>query len=364
MLTLGICTLALLQSGPISVPAQWTGSSWAVDVTVDGTIHGHLVISTGINLSRVSETWLGSHSDRDDHKLMIGDVDAGVPTFTVGNFKISTQNGQVFDGELGMDVLKDYAIGFDWTTRTVMLWPGGHVNDADARAWVAGGAMYPGEIDPPTATSIPITFEDEHHLPELSGMVNGQPASMRIWSRMFTAALRDEQMGADPMDPQGLFSLDLGFPSPWNYTTAASAYGPDGKGAPGASLRSLEARRVILDFPGGVAYRQQLPSREMTSLCLSLGLPIGVHVDGNRLRVGPVNEFSFVDPQRAKDYNNAQIRRIADVKAEDIVKLIKSGSSRDKAMVEDLFKRFAAHPTITFVRDGREVTMTMSVTRD
>lgn len=311
MLTILLCCLALNQR-PILVPATRDTESWVVPFAVDGnrTSRG-LMLDSDMITTAVSGDWmvqagldLGPGAR---HTLRVGRWAIGRATVHPGDLE-RLPGGNVYDGIAGLDILSKAAIGFDKTTSTVAIWPGGKIPEAEAKRWVVSGARWPGDPNKPGFWKGTLG-RDAQGFPTVVGAVGGKAAKFRI------------RLAGDSFEVPKEAAADLvAVPLAGGYLTKGVQVGPgcawcmfaavsapaDGiePDEPTVSINAFHSRRVILDFPAGKIYAQRLQGPALAAFAFSKFVPL--HLQGGKPVIGPARNFPTLMVRAAPDSTAAR----------------------------------------------------------
>jgi len=213
---------------------------------------------------------------------------------------------------LGLSVLNNMAIGIDYSKNQITFWPGGHLSEADADAWVLRS--------PKWATDAKVwkaKIERRADVaPVLPVMVDGKKMDLllRIGKEGTSFAKGEEPNGGTAVEygPGGnqaiLGNVGIGDVSlPWILYFRGVSYDPRKAIDPSIvgtfTTENLLARRMIIDLSGGDLYCEQLAPDQQLSMFLTAWLQLPIDVQGGKIFLREMPGTSFFG-QLAPIYNS------------------------------------------------------------
>jgi len=358
-------TLLLLVIGainPIVVPAYRDSVEWVVHATIDGkrTPNG-MQLSAQDMQSVVAAAWLqsvGLGTERmAARRLAIGGGTLGL-FFPDAVGPGSGPTGKALDGILGWDVLSKVAIGFDETTSSVEIWPGGRVPPAEARRWVASGKHWPGDRARPTCW-VGKLGRDAHGAPTVPGSIGGKPAEFLLdltglgfeVPRPLIARLSAERVVGLHAEGYVTTKLQVGPGSCVSPIDPIEADDHTGPVQPSVSLNSIPSRRTILDFPARKIYCQRLSGFAMAEVGFCNVLP--VHLDGSTPRIGPCAEFPSATGPRSNKYENDEVISFNGLRGSDLAAMLRAGTGLSRSQLRELAGALGAKQQLTVRHHGK-----------
>jgi hypothetical protein len=270
-----------IQARPAPIEAAFTlrDDAVAMAVSLDGRPTVTLALSTLLPHTFVLKGIPLTAADVSVDGKKFGRTDVFVP---------SVKLEENVEGVLGLDVLRETAVGLDMTTGRITIWPGGDLPEAEARLWTAAYR----QNDPARVTTIPLgrsngaftvpvqwgdrkgrglvvlamnrtTFGDTSTGPERTSILTSNPET----APQFTP----EVYVADRLSPWQVVSVG---PDPtWQEHPAEAS----------VTLDALRSRRILLDFKGGRMFVELLSADERLSLALMSFLHFPCSIEGNHL---------------------------------------------------------------------------------
>ncbi|MDR3692544.1 MAG: hypothetical protein P4L46_24400 [Fimbriimonas sp.] len=298
MLTILIASLltgnrALRTGSPIVTSIQGFVVDPIVSISVDGKSEERFGITMTTRHSVVV--------DKDDagvsRKLMIGGK-----TLATAELESPSENVHPVLNALGLTVLNDMAIGIDYSKNQMTFWPGGHLSEKEADAWIMQAPKWLGvskvwkaHIDRRAGVA-----------PVVSVRVDGKKLDLllRIGKEGTSFSHGEEPSSGTPVEyGEGgnqaiLANMGVGDATlPWILYFRGVSYDPkksiDSSVLGTFTTENLLARRVIVDLAAGEMYSEQLPPDAQLSMFLTEWLQLPINVEGDRIFLKEMPGTSF-----------------------------------------------------------------------
>jgi|GEM_PF-2871146 len=261
------------------------------------------------------------------------------------------------DGVLGIDVLKDMAIGVDVTDSRITIWPKGTIGDDEAKAWAA---RYPaweraaGKVAvvqaqrDGAALTVPIGTRSQRALLELefngtalgAGWFADEAVAVRTTDRLLTSELR---LGGRDLP---WISFLRGTDPMWSvYPSASEAT---------VTLEAFRSRRVLIDFSAGRVYHEELPADALLTFVLTEWFGVPYNVKGDTLWI---ESMPGVPWPSLGEFSGSEVLELAEVKTPELLQLLRSRRREDRTRVADILGSRIGHEAWIRMPDGREFMM-------
>jgi hypothetical protein len=265
-------------------------------------------------------------------------------------------------GFLGLDALSKTAVGFDKTTGTIAIWPGGKLSAKEAGEWVTSGAPWPGDSAKPTVWQGDLAF-DAQGLPCVEGTIGGKAVSFRIVGYGNALSVPSGDVGSlefeklrwpgQSADICLTSGVQVGPERPWTLFTAADTVDGMEPEKPVVPINAFASRRVLLDCAAGRIYAQRLGLRAQAALAFSPLLP--AHLEGAVPCVGPCREFPNPDGPRSTKYEGDALLSCFGLDDKAIVELLSVETRLDAEQLKKLASALNGPPLVRLMHEGKVV---------
>jgi|GEM_PF-7118255 len=293
---------------PIVVPGKLMGGIW----TVEGTLSGKravFMIDSGANRTVmlpgplfkegevVSKIQIGDFSTNSNVVVMplhlLDWLDDEASKVTTGIKPIMVI--------LGMDVLQNMAVGFDYDTKNISFWTGGKVDSKMAQGWAMEGAKRATPLKIDLARRLDIRLAISIAMGDSKGwlmfdtgttftsMMPGFGDNPTSFVLYMTEIVLGHLTEKDEM--RAVAQADMGaFKVPWLQYQKGSA-GSDVPGQPNGlfSLRDLRSKRVLADFAAASVYFANPDRNDSAATALTQMTALPFTYDGGELRLGAMD---------------------------------------------------------------------------
>jgi len=226
---------------------------------------------------------------------------------------------------LGRDILKDFAVGFDYTEDTVTFWAGGNLPAESATGWFRALPTWPG-AEPSICVVDLETVRESFCLPIQSpsgslslgmldtGTTHGELLKERV-DRLATGPDAEDidygAAGASKMMSRLVPEVLIGgIRTIWWPVGILDGSPPPGMRGDGLIVLSdFRSRRVLVDTPAKKLYLEKFVGDANLSFALSQFLPYPIRIDGDEAFIGPL--YSAGAWQGARDFEGDEVTSIA-----------------------------------------------------
>ncbi|HTQ11260.1 MAG TPA: hypothetical protein VMI31_14440 [Fimbriimonadaceae bacterium] len=325
-----------------------------------GTVDGQeacVLIDTGSLRTIV----LGTGADEEvSVSLAVGGVKLGkryvqqrdIPVLTAikGIYESASRKGTAKVCLLGRDILKEFAVGFDYTQDTVSFWAGGSLSADSATAWMRALPAWPGAQ--PSIGSVDLEmYRDSFCLPIQS------PSGLLSLGMLDTGATRGEltrdkleRLTAGPGTEDTDYSnagaskrmstlvpevLIGGVRTIWWPVGIVAAPSPGTRGDGLIALSDFRSRRLLLDMPAKKLYLERFVGDANLSFALSQFLPYPIRIAGDKAFMGPL--YSAWAWQGAKSVEGDEVISIAGFPTKDVISALRGSGADAQQTMSKLF---------------------------
>ena len=316
MLLKTLIAITLIPLGQSSFPSDLPYRVVGGAVAIEANVGGHkrlLVLDAGASASKLRDA-----SDK-GRRLAVGVAGAalGEANFVALKSKTEAEDGTAVEGTLGLDVLRNAAVGVDLDAARAALWSKGVLDPTIAEAWVRGPD---GPPDAPVVRLPLVTLPDgQFGLPlEIGGKRTVAALGLRAWGGYLLPSVRT------PVHPFGFATLvpDVkiaGEPIPWllyprpspdldeQFTELAR---PSGSGAL-LALDAFASPRTLVDFAAKVVYVRRSTADERLTRLMRQTTDASVTIRGDRIVVAPSGSTSQSYPPEFASIVGQEVLRIA-----------------------------------------------------
>lgn len=244
---------------------------------------------------------------------------------------------QDYVGVLGTETFAKGALGFDLSSRTMVVWDKAAAGEAEA--WCGALSPLPGLPSLPVRwVSLPLGVSESGGY-TIAAKIDGHPATLSLGTSTTLNLFDSAKLNADaPVARSTVVRTFDGAPDRPSQFVATSleiegiepflALGTREISEPGAPsngvlcLANLPTRRVVVDFANKRLFMERLSPDAARSVVLTGLLKFPVVIDGDVLRVAPAAPGH---PEAFQTIGGHEILDIADIKASDLVKAIRKG---------------------------------------
>jgi hypothetical protein len=265
------------------------------------------------------------------------------------------------EASLGLDVLKDAAIGLDFANSRITLWPKGGLDEKEAAVWTSA---LPGWL---SSEKAPVKVLNSKRVEDALAISIGDGSSLALFHLGMSGttigkggpAVAGSLVNASQLRLSTGVSIS-GRAIPWlGFIPGEDAVWerfPQTKGMT-VTPDALRSRRVLIDLAASKIYYEELSDDALLSWTLTEWFAAPFLVDGNQIRLENLPGFKW---SKQEFLRGSQVIDIAGVQTSEILNLLRSRNSESRNQLAELFSLRAGTFEVEIrTPDGRPFSLKM-----